>query len=200
MRAAARITREAHEGAMAPRRARGCTSTRSRRCSSTRSAGTARERPAYGSIVGSGPNASVLHYRKNDRRIERGRSAPHRCRLRVRLLRQRRDAHLPGRAARFPASSRPFTSWSWRRSSRRSRRSRAGATLDAIHARSVDVITRGLVRLGLLAGRVETAHRNEALQALLHAPHQPLAGHGRARRRRVLRRAARRARSSRAWC
>ena len=30
------------------------------------------ERPAYGSIVGSGPNACVLHYRKNDRRIERG--------------------------------------------------------------------------------------------------------------------------------
>ena len=30
------------------------------------------ERPAYGSIVGSGPNATVLHYRKNDRRIEDG--------------------------------------------------------------------------------------------------------------------------------
>ncbi len=30
------------------------------------------ERPAYGSIVGSGPNATVLHYRRNDRRIEDG--------------------------------------------------------------------------------------------------------------------------------
>jgi Xaa-Pro aminopeptidase len=30
------------------------------------------ERPAYGSIVGSGPNATVLHYRRNDRRIEEG--------------------------------------------------------------------------------------------------------------------------------
>ena len=30
------------------------------------------ERPAYGSIVGSGPNATVLHYRRNDRKIEDG--------------------------------------------------------------------------------------------------------------------------------
>ncbi|MBL8715678.1 MAG: aminopeptidase P N-terminal domain-containing protein [Myxococcales bacterium] len=30
------------------------------------------ERPAYGSIVGSGANATVLHYRRNDRQIEDG--------------------------------------------------------------------------------------------------------------------------------
>src|SRR5262249_38310439 len=30
------------------------------------------ERPAYGSIVGSGVNATVLHYRKNDRKLEEG--------------------------------------------------------------------------------------------------------------------------------
>ncbi len=30
------------------------------------------ERPAYGSIVGSGANATVLHYRRNDRKIEDG--------------------------------------------------------------------------------------------------------------------------------
>jgi Xaa-Pro aminopeptidase len=71
MRAAAHITREAHELAMA--RARPgmreyeiealLLDTFRRRGS---------ERPAYGSIVGSGPNACVLHYRKNDRQIESG--------------------------------------------------------------------------------------------------------------------------------
>jgi Xaa-Pro aminopeptidase len=30
------------------------------------------ERPAYGSIVGSGPNATILHYRKNDRKLAAG--------------------------------------------------------------------------------------------------------------------------------
>jgi len=30
------------------------------------------ERPAYGSIVGSGPNATILHYRRNNRRLESG--------------------------------------------------------------------------------------------------------------------------------
>jgi len=71
MRAAARITREAHEGAMA--RARPGMreyEIEALLIDTFRRHGS--ERPAYGSIVGSGPNACVLHYRKNDRRIEPG--------------------------------------------------------------------------------------------------------------------------------
>ena len=71
MRAAAKITREAHERAIGQTRPgmheyeveAGLLDTFRRHGS---------ERPAYGSIVGSGPNACVLHYRKNDRAIAQG--------------------------------------------------------------------------------------------------------------------------------
>ena len=97
MRTAARITREAHEPAMA--RARPGMreyEIEALLLDTFRRHGS--ERPAYGSIVGSGPNACVLHYRKNDRLHRARRPAAHRCRLRVRLLRERRDADLPRRS------------------------------------------------------------------------------------------------------
>ena len=71
MREAVRITREAHERAMA--RARPGMheyEVEALLLDTFRRHGS--ERPAYGSIVGSGPNACVLHYRKNDRHIEEG--------------------------------------------------------------------------------------------------------------------------------
>ena len=71
MRAAARITREAHELAM--RRTRPGMreyEVEALLLDTFRRHGS--ERPAYGSIVGSGPNACVLHYRKNDRTIRAG--------------------------------------------------------------------------------------------------------------------------------
>src|SRR5580704_10154069 len=153
MRAAAHITREAHELAMA--RARPgmreyeiealLLDTFRRRGS---------ERPAYGSIVGSGPNACVLHYRKNDRQIEPGD---------LLLI----DA---GCEYGYYASDVTRTFPVGREFSREQQAiyelvleaqleaiaaSRVGTTLDAIHARSVEVVTQGLVRLGLLAGDVK---------------------------------------------
>ena len=71
MRTAARITREAHELAM--RRTRPGMheyEVEALLLDTFRRHGS--ERPAYGSIVGSGPNACVLHYRKNNRRIDEG--------------------------------------------------------------------------------------------------------------------------------
>src|SRR5262249_22823134 len=71
MRAAAQITGEAHRLAM--RRARPGMreyEIEALLLDTFRSHGS--ERPAYGSIVGSGPNACVLHYRRNDRTIEAG--------------------------------------------------------------------------------------------------------------------------------
>ncbi|MDP9152370.1 MAG: aminopeptidase P N-terminal domain-containing protein [Myxococcota bacterium] len=109
------------------------------------------ERPAYGSIVGSGPNACVLHHRKNDRRIHTGelllidagceygyyasdvtRTFPvgrDFSKEQQAIYELVLEAQLAGIAACKP-----------------------GETLDGIHKLSVAIITRGLVRLGLLAG------------------------------------------------
>jgi Xaa-Pro aminopeptidase len=155
MRAAARITREAHELAM--RRARPGMreyEVEALLLDTFRRHGS--ERPAYGSIVGSGPNACVLHYRKNDRKIEGGdlllidagceyayyasdvtRTFPvgrDFSREQQAIYELVLEAQLQGIAAAAP-----------------------GATLDEIHKLCVDVIARGLVELGLLAGDVAKA-------------------------------------------
>jgi Xaa-Pro aminopeptidase len=160
MRTAARITREAHELAM--RRTRPGMheyEVEALLLDTFRRHGS--ERPAYGSIVGSGPNACVLHYRKNDRRIHDGdlllidagceygyyasdvtRTFP----VGQAFSREQQaiyelvlEAQLQGIAA-----------------------TRVGNNLDTLHAGCVDVITRGLVKLGLLQGEPEKLIEAEA--------------------------------------
>jgi len=160
MRAAARITREAHELAMA--RARPgmreyeiealLLDTFRRRGS---------ERPAYGSIVGSGPNACVLHYRKNDRQIESGD---------LLLI----DAGCEyGYYASDVTRTFPVGRWFSREQQaiyelvlesqvRAIDSVRPDATLDEIHRKSVDVIARGLLGLGLLSGDLEKIVETES--------------------------------------
>ncbi len=153
MRHASTITREAHELAMA--RARPGMheyEVEALLLDTFRRRGA--ERPAYGSIVGSGPNACVLHYRKNDRRMEAGdlllidagceyayyasdvtRTFPvggEFSREKQAIYELVLEAQLEGIAA-----------------------SRPGTTLDAIHQHTVQVVTRGLVRLGVLTGEVD---------------------------------------------
>ncbi|NOU31367.1 MAG: M24 family metallopeptidase [Polyangiaceae bacterium] len=121
------------------------------------------ERPAYGSIVGSGPNATVLHYRQNDRKMEDGDlllidagceygyyasdvtrtfpvngtfSKPQQAIYELVL-----EAQLAGIEACRP-----------------------GSTLDAVHRRCVEVLTRGLVRLGILSGDPEKAIAEETFK------------------------------------
>ena len=57
---------------------------------------------------------------------------------------------------------------------------RPGASWNDPHETAVHVVTQGLVKLGLLKGPVAKLVKEERLPALLHAPHRPLAGHGRA--------------------
>jgi Xaa-Pro aminopeptidase len=153
MRAAGLITKEAHEAAMARARP----GMREYEVEAVlidvfRKRGS--ERPAYGSIVGSGPNACVLHYRRNDRVIEGGdlllidagceygyyasdvtRTFPvgrDFSRTQLAVYELVLEAQLAGIAAVRP-----------------------GTTLDEIHRLTVEVIARGLVRLGLLSGELE---------------------------------------------
>ncbi len=53
------------------------------------------------------------------------------------------------------------------------------------HDAAVRVLTQGMIDLKLLNGDVDNADREGRLQALLHAPHRPLARPRRARRRRI---------------
>jgi Xaa-Pro aminopeptidase len=160
MRTATRITREAHELAM--RRTRPGMheyEVEALLLDTFRRHGS--ERPAYGSIVGSGPNACVLHHRKNDRRMDAGelllidagceygyyasdvtRTFPVGrgfSREQQAIYELVLDAQLEGIATTRP-----------------------GTTLDDIHKLSVDIITRGLIRLGLLAGETEKLIETEA--------------------------------------
>ena len=109
------------------------------------------ERPAYGSIVGSGPNATVLHYRANNRQMEANdlllidagceygyyasdvtRTFP----VGGKFSREQQAIYelvLDAEVAGIEAT-------------------KVGATLEAVHGECVGIITRGLVKLGLLSG------------------------------------------------
>jgi Xaa-Pro aminopeptidase len=114
------------------------------------------ERCAYAPIVGSGPNATVLHYRKNNRRMQDGdlllidagceygyyacdvtRTFP----ISGSFTRPQQDLYelvLEAQLASIDAT-------------------RSGNTLDDVHQRSVQCITEGLVRLGIIQGPTQAA-------------------------------------------
>jgi Xaa-Pro aminopeptidase len=114
------------------------------------------ERPAYSPIVGSGPNATVLHYHRNDRRMQAGDLLliDAGCEF---------DYYASDVTRTFPVSG-TFTS------AQRAiyqlvldaqlasiELTRAGRTFDEVHAASVEVITSGLVALGIIQGPVDVA-------------------------------------------
>jgi Xaa-Pro aminopeptidase len=153
MRAAARITREAHEGAMARARA-GMREYEIEALLIDTFRRHGSERPAYGSIVGSGPNACVLHYRKNDRVIAEGDLLLIDAGCEYGYYASDVTRTFPvGRA--FSREQQAIYELVLQAQLESIAASRVGVTLDAIHARSVEVITRGLVALGLLAGDPE---------------------------------------------
>jgi Xaa-Pro aminopeptidase len=153
MRTAARITREAHEIAM--RRTKPGMheyEVEALLLDTFRRHGS--ERPAYGSIVGSGPNACVLHYRKNDRRIHDGDLLLIDAGCEYGYYASDVTRTFPVGQA-FSREQQAIYELVLEAQLQGIEATRPGANLDAIHALNVDIITRGLVRLGLLQGEPE---------------------------------------------
>ncbi len=119
------------------------------------------ERQAYGAIVGSGPNATILHYRSNDRRlvagelllIDAGCEFGHYASDITRTFPVSGKFSDPQKALYEIVLEAQLASIA---------KTKPGATLDDIHRTSVDTITAGLVRLGLLSGDVAKLVETEA--------------------------------------
>ncbi len=159
MRRAARVTAEAHDAAMAIARpgafeyqveAEIQRVFRKHGC----------ERPAYGPIVGSGPNATILHHRRNDRRMEDGDLLliDAGCELEYYASDVTRTFPVSGR---FSDAQRAIYDVVLAAQLACVDAVRPGATLEAIHAIAVRELTRGLVELGLVAASIDEAIENE---------------------------------------
>jgi Xaa-Pro aminopeptidase len=119
------------------------------------------ERPAYGSIVGSGSNATILHYRQNNRKMEDGE-------LLLIDAGCEYDYYASDVTRTFPVSGKfskeqqAIYELVLDAQEAGIEKTRKGSSLEQIHATCVDVITRGLVKLGLLSGPVDQLIKDEA--------------------------------------
>jgi len=114
------------------------------------------ERAAYSPIVGSGPNATVLHYHKNDRRMEAGDLLliDAGCEYDYYAADVTRTFPVSGR---FSPAQRAIYQLVLDAQLASIECTRAGRSFDDVHAASVQVITRGLCQLGIIEGPVEKA-------------------------------------------
>ncbi|HET6332329.1 MAG TPA: aminopeptidase P N-terminal domain-containing protein [Polyangiales bacterium] len=119
------------------------------------------ERPAYGSIVGSGPNATILHHRRNDRRMQEGD-----------LLLIDAGAEYGYYACdvtrTFPVSGsfspeqRALYQIVLDAQKAAIESVRPGVTVPHVHAAAVDVLVAGLVDVGILEGPASQALESES--------------------------------------
>ncbi|MBN8611877.1 MAG: aminopeptidase P N-terminal domain-containing protein [Deltaproteobacteria bacterium] len=117
-------------------------------------------RPAYESIVGSGPNATILHYRKNDRLMQDGE-----------LLLIDAGAEIAGYAGdvtrtfpingRFSAPQRRVYEAVLRAQMLAIEAVRPGTTVEAIHQITLRALTESSIALGLIEGPLEKALEEE---------------------------------------
>ena len=160
MRKAADITAEAHIRAMAATKP-GMKEFQVEAMILETFRGHGSERAAYGSIVGSGANATILHYRQNNKTMEKGE-----------LLLIDAGAEYDYYAAdvtrtfpvgaKFSKEQQAIYELVLDAQEAGIAKSVKGSTLEAIHGTCVEVITKGLVKLGLLQGEVEQLVKDEA--------------------------------------
>lgn len=114
------------------------------------------ERAAYGSIVGSGPNATILHHRKNDRRMEAGDLCliDAGCELEYYASDVTRTFPVSGR---FTPEQRSIYELVLSAQMACIEAVRPGTTLEAIHELAVKKLTEGMIELGLIEGPLEEA-------------------------------------------
>jgi Xaa-Pro aminopeptidase len=119
------------------------------------------ERPAYGSIVGSGPNATILHYRQNNRKMEKGELLliDAGCEYDYYASDVTRTFPVGGT---FSREQQAIYELVLEAQDAGIAQTRKGSTLEQVHGACVSVITGGLVRLGLLQGEVEQLVKDEA--------------------------------------
>ena len=119
------------------------------------------ERAAYGSIVGSGPNACILHYRANNRLMGAGELLliDAGCEYGYYASDVTRTFPVSGKFSREQQAIYELVLEAQLASIAETK---IGQTLEQIHRTSVEVITRGLVKLGLLVGEPEKLIEDEA--------------------------------------
>lgn len=150
MRRAAEISRDAHVRAMrATKPGRFEYEIESELLSSFRRGGA--ERPAYESIVGSGPNATILHYRKNDRRMQAGELLliDAGCELGYYASDVTRTFPVSGR---FTEAQRLVYDVVLAAQQVAIEAVRPGVTIDDVHDITVEKLVEGMCRIGLLEG------------------------------------------------
>jgi Xaa-Pro aminopeptidase len=150
MRRAAAITRDAHLAAMARTHA-GMHEYEIEAILLDTFRRQGSERAAYGSIVGSGPNACILHYRANNRAMNAGELLliDAGCEYGYFASDVTRTFPIDGT---FSREQQAIYELVLEAQLAGIEKTRPGVPIDDIHTACVEVVTRGLVRLGLLEG------------------------------------------------
>jgi len=116
--------------------------------------------PAYGTIVASGPNATVLHYRDNTRRIEAGDLVLIDAGCEYHGYASDVTRTFPA-SGRFTKAQRRFYEVVLKAQEAAIRTVRPGVRFDDVHETARDILVDGLIDLGLLKGRSATLKRGE---------------------------------------